>query len=374
VTAAISGRIEDAAGIPVECRNVTVKSVETGATRVATTDDGGNFKVLSLPLGPQEVKAEKTGFKAAVRMGIDLKVGQEAVVNLHLEVGELLQQVTVLEEAPVVNTTTASVSGVVGEREVKDLPLNGRSFDNLITLNAGAINYSSMKSPQTSTSDGNTFSVAGRLTAENLFLLNGVEYTGSSQLAVSPGGVSGDLLGIDAVRGLTYSRACTRPGSMESEPARNHRGDAVRSNTPHGSIFVSSCETASSMRETFSIRRLFRLSEETNSAALWAGLSKKISSSSLETTRGFRQSLAINCVSVVPDQQARQGFLPNASGVLTEVPNLNRSMLQYMSFWPQPNGPELWRMGCPVAQRCRTTIPNNPFREDFGTVRADTRS
>ena len=141
VNASITGQVADASGAPVGGVTVTVKSVETGAVRTTTTDAAGNYSVLSLPLGAQEVKAEKTGFKAAVRTGINLEVGQEAVVNLRLEVGELAQQVTVTEEAPVVNTTTASVSGVVGEREVKDLPLNGRSFDNLITLNPGAINY-----------------------------------------------------------------------------------------------------------------------------------------------------------------------------------------------------------------------------------------
>ena len=69
-------------------------------------------------------------------------VGQEAVVSLRLDIGELAQEVTVAGGTPVVNTTTSSVSGLVGEREVKDLPLNGRSFDNLMTLNPGAINYS----------------------------------------------------------------------------------------------------------------------------------------------------------------------------------------------------------------------------------------
>jgi hypothetical protein len=67
-----------------------------------------------------------------------------------------------------VNTTTSQVSGVVGEQQIKDLPLNGRSFDNLITLNPGAVNYSALKSAGTSTSDGNTFSVDGRRTYENL--------------------------------------------------------------------------------------------------------------------------------------------------------------------------------------------------------------
>src|SRR5207344_3495264 len=85
----------------------------------------------------------------------------------------------------------------------------------------GAINYG-LKSPQTSTSNGNTFSVAGRRPMENLFLLNGVEYTGSSQLAVTPGGVSGYLLGIDAVREFnvltdTYSAEYgKRPGAQVS--------------------------------------------------------------------------------------------------------------------------------------------------------------
>src|SRR5208282_6918013 len=144
VAAAISGNVEDATGGALTGATVTVKSLETGAVRIVTTDEAGTFRVLDLPLGPQEVKAEKKGFKATVRTGINLEVAQEVAVNLRLEVGEVVQQIVVLADASIVNTTTAPVSGVVGEREVKDLPLNGRSFDNLITLNPGAINYSAM--------------------------------------------------------------------------------------------------------------------------------------------------------------------------------------------------------------------------------------
>src|SRR5207248_9456816 len=119
-----------------------VKSLETAATRAATTDESGHFRALSLPPGQYEVTVEKTGFKTAVRKGINLGVGQEAVVNLRLEVGEFAQQIVVNEGALVVNVTTASEAGLVRERQVKDLPLNGRSFDNLLTLNPGASNYS----------------------------------------------------------------------------------------------------------------------------------------------------------------------------------------------------------------------------------------
>ena len=195
----MSGKIRDASGNGVHGAAVTIKSLESGATRSVVTDDAGDFRAMSLPVGPYQVRAEKPGFKTQVRNGVNLAVGQEAVVNVTLEIGDLAQEVTVNEETSVVNTTTASVSGLVGEREVKDLPLNGRSFDNLMSLNPGVINYS-LKSANTSTSNGNTFTVEGRRPMDNLVLLNGIEYTGSSQLAITPGGVSGYLLGIDAVR------------------------------------------------------------------------------------------------------------------------------------------------------------------------------
>src|ERR1039458_4326749 len=87
VSAAISGRVEDASGGVVSGATVTVKSLETGVTRTVTTDSAGDFRVLALPLGPQEVKAEKTGFRAVIRTGINLEVGQEATVNLRIEGG-----------------------------------------------------------------------------------------------------------------------------------------------------------------------------------------------------------------------------------------------------------------------------------------------
>src|SRR5437660_5533466 len=101
VTAAISGRVEDASGAAVGGATVTVKSLETGATRIAITDDTGGFRVLSLSVGMQEVRAEKPGFKVAVRSGINLEVGQEAVVPFELEVGDLLQEeVRVVADVP----------------------------------------------------------------------------------------------------------------------------------------------------------------------------------------------------------------------------------------------------------------------------------
>jgi len=359
VSAAISGKIDDISGGPIGEAIITVKSLETGAVRTATSRDNGTFQVSSLPLGPQEIKVEKPGFKSAVRTGINLAVGQDAVVNIQMEVGELAQQVTVSEDAPVINTTTSATSGVVGSREVKDLPLNGRSFDNLITLNPGAISYG-LRSPGTSTSNGNTFSVAGRRPADNIVLMNGVEYTGSSQLAITPGGVSGELLGIDAVREFnvltdTYSAEYgKRAGAQVSVVTQSG------TNSVHGSLFEFLRNSDLDARNFFDQAGVPPFRRNQFGGAL-GGPVKKDKFFLFGNYEGFRQSLAVSSVSVVPDAQARQGII---GGV--KVANVNPAMLKYFALWPDANGPSLGGGSAPAYYNPRQSV-----HEDFGTMRAD---
>jgi hypothetical protein len=381
VSAAIVGNVEDATGAAVKDAKITVTSLETGALRTVTTDDSGTFRVLSLPLGPQEVKVERNGFKSAVRTGITLEVGQEAVVNFRLELGEFVQEVSVSEEAPVVNVTTASVSGTVNERQIKDLPLNGRSFDSLITLNPGTINYSALKSVNTSTSNGNTFSVSGRRTGENLFLLNGVEYMGSSQLAVTPGGASGYLLGIDAVREFnvltdTYSAEYgKRAGAQVSVVTQSG------TNSLHGSVFEFVRNNVFDAPGPFDHDIVPPLKRNQFGAAL-GGPIEKDRLFLFGNYEGFRESLGVSSVSVVPDNLARTGMLPSAcSGVYSTVTKLNSAVLPYMTFWPNANGSELMVPSTGTCANQPALVPtgtaqafynpNEHLQEDFGNARAD---
>src|SRR2546427_3184290 len=167
VSASVSGKVEDSSGAALPGATVTVTSLETGASRSLRTDEAGTYRVLSLPVGRYEVKAEAAGFKSALQTGVNLAVGEQALVNLKLEVGAVQDEVTVIGEAPLVNTTTASVSGLVGEREVKDLPLNGRSFDNLITLNPGAVLYNFKAGASVGSGEAAYFTVAGRRPSAN---------------------------------------------------------------------------------------------------------------------------------------------------------------------------------------------------------------
>src|SRR5712692_8878768 len=196
-TGTILGTVKDVSGAVLQGAAITVKHLETGLTRTDEADSGGNFSIPSLPVGAYEITVEKMGFRREVRRGIELVVAQEAVVNLVLQVGGLEQQVTVTEEAPLVNTTLSSTSGLVTESQVKDLPLNGRSFDQLLTLNVGVSNASS------NTLNGGTwnmFSVAGKRPETNRFMMNGIDWVGGAATGQFITGASGKLLGVEAMR------------------------------------------------------------------------------------------------------------------------------------------------------------------------------
>jgi hypothetical protein len=127
ISASIKGIATDPSGAPLPSAVVKTKNLETGASRSGITDDAGRYLVLALPIGEYEVRVTKPGFQEAIRSGIHLVVGEEAIVDLRLQVGAVNSEITVTGDAPVVSTTTSDISGFVGEQAVQELPLNGRS-------------------------------------------------------------------------------------------------------------------------------------------------------------------------------------------------------------------------------------------------------
>jgi hypothetical protein len=169
--ASINGAVTDATGAIISGATVKVKDVETGAVRSLVTDSAGRYDAPSLSIGKYEVSAEQAGFRTEVKTGITLAIGQRTEVNLMLGVGGVQQSINVEETAMQLAVTTADFSGLVGETQVKGLPLNGRSYDQLLTLNPGMVNYTSQRAGGIGTSNsvvGNMFSASGRRPQENL--------------------------------------------------------------------------------------------------------------------------------------------------------------------------------------------------------------
>src|SRR6266550_7166026 len=126
-TATIVGVVKDSGGV-LPGATVTVRNVDTGLARSVPTGGEGAFRFPALPVGPYEIRAELSGFRTSVRTGVRLQVGQEAVVDMVLELGSIQETVTVTGEAPLVETTTSALGAVVTEKEIAALPLEGRNY------------------------------------------------------------------------------------------------------------------------------------------------------------------------------------------------------------------------------------------------------
>ena len=130
-TATLSGVVTDESGAVLPGAQVTVTNTATRVRRAVTTDAAGRFTAPQLEPGPYEVSTTMTGFETLVRQGITLVIGQEAKLALAMKVGAVNEHVTVTAEAPMVNTSSSAVGGVVEEKCIQDLPLNGRDFSQL---------------------------------------------------------------------------------------------------------------------------------------------------------------------------------------------------------------------------------------------------
>jgi hypothetical protein len=355
VSASISGRVTDQSGAVVAGATVTAKSLDTGVSRTTTTDQAGRYELIALPIGQFEVRARKDGFAERVRTGIVLVVGQDATVDLSLPVGNVSQQVTVEGNASLVNATTQDISGLVGEKEVKELPLNGRSYDLLLTLNPGIVNFTPEKTGGIGVSNsttGNNFSVSGNRPQQNLFLLNGVEFTGAAENNMQPGGPSENLMGVEAVRefnvlrdsyGAEYGK---RPGAQVTIVTQSG------TNQVHGSVYEFLRNNALDAPNYFDVGSAPPFQRNQFGAALGGPLQKD-KTFLFANFEGFIQNLHQTSVAFVPDLASRAKAVPSVQPLL--------------NLWPTPSPTDPDFSG--IAQV--SSSPLQIIREYFGTARFD---
>jgi len=355
VSASIKGTVTDPSGAPVPSATVKTRNFETGAVRSSITDAAGHYLVLLLAVGEYEVRATKSGFQDAIRSGIHLVVGEEASVDLRLQVGGVKTEITVTGDAPMVSTSTTDISGLVGEQSTKELPLNGRSYDLLLPLNPGIVNFTSQKTGGTGISNSttaNNFAVSGNRPQQNIFLLNGVEYTGAAENNMQPGGTSGMLLGVDAVREFNVQR-----DSYSAEFGKRPGGQVIivtrsGSNQLHGTVFEFLRNNALDAPNFFDQGSAPPFQRNQFGASL-GGPVRKDKTFLFGNYEGFRQNL----------HQTSVAFVPSAASRATAAP----SVQPLLNLWPTP---------APGAQDFNGvsqvfSSPPQTIREDFGTVRLD---
>lgn len=377
-SSSIGGSVIDPSGAVVTSAAVTVQNIDTGMMRSATTDGSGEYRVMSLPVGDYQVVVNKQGFSPEKRIGIHLAVGQVAEVNISLQPAGEQQQVVVNADAAAVSLTTADISGLVSDRQVKDLPLNGRSYDELLMLNPGVVNFTAEKTGGLGVSNstvGNNFSVSGNRPQQNLFLLNGVEFTGAAENNMQPGGVSQELLGVDAVRefnvlrdtyGAEYGK---RPGAQVLIVTQGG------TNRLHGSVYEFLRNNVFDAGNYFDKGSAPPFQRNQFGGAL-GGPIRRDKTFAFGNFEGLTQHLHQTGVALVPDTNARNGYLP--CKLVTPTPNpcppsgtvnvgVAPSVAPLLALWPtqSANAPDFGG----IAEAFNN--PLQTIRDDFGTARAD---
>ncbi len=377
VGATITGVVTDRSGAVIPNARVVVHNNDTGTQRSLLTNKEGSFSAPSIPVGDYKVSVEMSGFSPYRQEHVAVTIGEALHLPITLQVGAT-GTVDIFDQAlSTVNTSTEQTSGLVNAQQVKELPLNGRSYDQLITLNPATVNYTAQRSGGVGTSNssvGNMFSVSGRRPQDNLFLLNGVEYTGASLINVTPGGASGQLLGVDAVREFNVVSDSYSAAYGKRDGAQVSIVTASGTNTLHGDAYEFLRNSFFDARNYFDSARIPEFQRNDYGLALGGPLHKdKVFL--FGNYEGYRQNLGISDVTLVPDNAARQGFLPNAAGVLTKVP-VSPISAQMLNLWPVQNGPEVYQKNAAgasvltgIAEAFSTPVQH--IREDFGTTRLD---
>jgi len=193
----ILGTVRDQSGGSIAGATVTVTDVLKNVGRTLTTDDAGEYAAPNLDPSTYSVRVEFKGFKTFDRQGLVIAVGQEAKIDITLQPGEQTQTVTVNEDAPLVETTSATLTGNINTQTIAELPLNGRNYINLLSLRPGYIN-----SPGGGA--GNQAGM-GLRQGDTMFIVDGltsIDWNQGSQVinGYSVAGDASTLLPIDAIQ------------------------------------------------------------------------------------------------------------------------------------------------------------------------------
>src|SRR5580698_5223559 len=176
ITGSIRGTVLDPSGAIVQMATVTAKQVETGLTRVAVSDRQGEYVLVELPIGHYQLEAQAKGFQKYLQQGISLEVNETATVGIHLKLGSETQQVEVSADAALVQSTVTSLGQIVREREILDLPLDGRNFSQLGLLQPGVVPLTpGLLEAGGPARQGQAYAVDGQRPESNNFLIDGAD-------------------------------------------------------------------------------------------------------------------------------------------------------------------------------------------------------
>jgi Carboxypeptidase regulatory-like domain/TonB-dependent Receptor Plug Domain len=328
-SASVSGTVTDASGALIANASVQIKNLGTGQVQQVSSDAQGRYAVADIPIGEYSAQASAQGFQTVVRTGITLTVGAQAVVDFSLAVGQSQQTVTVDATVSQVDTVSTAVGTNVEQKQIADLPLNGRNFTDLIALIPGVSSGSQIGNGGANLLYGvqNNFSVSGARSEGQAYLLDGTDIQGFWNHG-SGSGVMGTTLGIEAIAEFsvltnTYNAQYGGNGAVVNSASKSG------TNTLHGSAYEFFRNSALDARNFFDGASVppFRQNQFGGTVG---GPIKKDKMFFFFNDEQLIRSLGQTVVALVPDANAHNGIV---NGVQYTI---NPTIAPILALYPLP--------------------------------------
>ena len=307
-TGSISGTVADSTGASLAGATVTIKNTQTGVVTPVSVNDQGRYVAPDLVVDSYDVQAQMKGFQTQVHQGVPLTVGNNVIVDFSLPVGQISETVTVEGASARVETTSAEISALVGQKQMQELPLDGRNFQQLILLAPGV-------QPVTTGTQNSfygrapSYSIAGSRPEGQELLLDGANIQGFWNHGAG-NSIIGTSLGVEAIgqfQVLTNSYSARFGGSGSVMNATTRSG----TNAFHGGIYEFLRNDVFDARNYFnavgSPQNPFR---QNQFGGTLGGPLKKDKMFFFVNYEGIRQLLGSTVLPTVPDAQARLGQVP----------------------------------------------------------------
>ncbi len=243
----VLGTIVDQSGAAVAGATVVITDTARGTSRSLTTDAAGDYAAPDLIPGTYKIRVEDKGFKTVERPAVSVEVATDVRADFTLQPGDVSEIVTVFEEVPLVNTTSATLGGTLSNKEINDLPLNGRNYENLLQLRPGVMRYPGGGFSTTSSN--------GLRAEDNAYLVDGLFNSEpfSGQSIINGAGIAGDsatILPIDAIQEFNLQQNPEaeygwKPGSIVNVGLKSGANQA------HGSAYAFGRDTPLDARNYF---------------------------------------------------------------------------------------------------------------------------
>ncbi len=343
ITGKIRGTVTDPAGAVVQSATVIAKQAETGLTRTTTTSADGSYLLIELPVGHYRVETAAKGFQKYVHDGVTLNVNETVVVPVHLMVGAETQVIQISGDAQLIQDTVTTLGKVVLEKEILDLPLDGRNFSQLGTLQPGVVPLTpGLKEAGSSLREGQGYAVNGQRPESNNFLIDG---------ANNFNGVDGGFVLKPPVDAISEFRILTHNSNAEFG---NSLGSTTNIITKSGTNQLHGALWEFLRNDVFDSKNYFASKVEPLKQNQFGGTIggpiRKDKTFFFGFYEGFRNRQGVTAGSTVPSLKQRTGDFSELKGPLlllftnpphpfpnNQLPFINPLSQKLLSLFPLPN-------------------------------------